>query len=178
MNKSRGVTRGQGYMMSSSQGLAMVAIAALAFLAPLVSAQDNKNCTFGPGICPVTKENVVDVFYFDVVDDFSCQQHCLDLDECHFFTMYGVKDTPKDHMKCFMFKTCDHLEPCPECTTGPDHPPIPPPPPLCSENALTKNTMSCLYDYILNSFPYPSRDQGLKSCIMKPSNKLKYKHKF
>jgi len=50
--------------------------------------------------------------------------------------------------------------------------------PLCSENALTKNTMSCLYDYILNSFPYPSRDQGLKSCIMKPSNKLKYKHKF
>ena len=50
--------------------------------------------------------------------DSSCQQHCLDLDECHFFTMYGVKDTPKDHMKCFMFKTCDHLEPCPECTTG------------------------------------------------------------
>merc|ERR1712045_941591 len=124
--------RGQGYMMSSSQGLAMVAIAALAFLAPSVSAQDNKNCTFGPGICPVTKENVVDVFYFDVVDDFSCQQHCLDLDECHFFTMYGVKDTPKDHMKCFMFKTCDHLEPCPECTTGPDPPPMPHPLPPCN----------------------------------------------
>merc|ERR1712079_260367 len=64
-------------------------------------------------------------------DDFSCQQHCLDLDECHFFTMYGVKDTPKDHMKCFMFKTCDHLEPCPECTTGPDHPPMPHPLPPC-----------------------------------------------
>merc|ERR1712038_117671 len=126
-----GSRRGQGYMMSSSQGLAIVAIAALAFLAPSVSAQDNKNCTFGPGICPVTKENVVDVFYFDVVDDFSCQQHCLDLDECHFFTMYGVKDTPKDHMKCFMFKTCDHLEPCPECTTGPDHPPMPHPLPPC-----------------------------------------------
>ena len=79
---------------------------------------DNKNCTFGPGICPVTKENVVDVFYFDVVDDFSCQEHCKDLEECHFFTMYGIKDSPKDHMKCFMFKTCDHKEPCPECTSG------------------------------------------------------------
>merc|ERR1712088_752074 len=70
---------------------------------------DNQNCTFGPGICPVTKENVVDVFYFDVVDDYSCQEHCLDLADCHFFTMYGIKDTPLNHMKCFMFRSCDHL---------------------------------------------------------------------
>merc|ERR1712156_1152027 len=84
---------------------------------------DNKNCTFGPGICPVTKE--------DVVDDFSCQEHCKDLEECHFFTVYGIKDSPKDHMKCFMFKTCDHKEPCPDCTSGPDHPPMPHPLPPC-----------------------------------------------
>ena len=100
-------------------GLQSVILLVVVLLSTASAAfDDNKNCTFGPGICPVNKENVVDVFYFDVVDDFSCQEHCLDLEECHFFTMYGVQDSPKDHMKCFMFKTCDHLEPCEECTTG------------------------------------------------------------
>ena len=79
---------------------------------------DTDPCTFGPGICPVTKENVIDIFYFDVADSYSCQEHCLDLKDCHFFTMYGIKDSPLNHMKCFMFRTCDHLEPCEECTTG------------------------------------------------------------
>ena len=32
--------------------------------------------------------------------------------------MYGVADDPVDHMKCYLFKTCDTLEDCPECTTG------------------------------------------------------------
>ena len=96
----------------------LVAFCFLSTASGQVIGDDNKNCTFGPGICPVTKENVVDVFYFDVADDFSCQEHCADLEDCHFFTMYGIQDSPKDHMKCFMFRTCDHLEPCDECTTG------------------------------------------------------------
>ena len=75
-------------------------------------------CQFGPGICPVTIGNVVDVFYFDADDEYSCQEHCLDLEECHFFTMYSVKDSPKNHIKCFTFKSCGNLEPCDECTTG------------------------------------------------------------
>ena len=79
---------------------------------------DTDPCTFGPGICPVTKENVLDVIYFDVADSYSCQAHCKKVNDCHFFTMYGIKDDPKDKMKCFLFKTCDNLEPCDECTTG------------------------------------------------------------
>ena len=83
-----------------------------------ISGTENSTCQFGPGICPVEIDNVVDVFYFDVADGFSCQEHCMDLEDCKFFSMYGVKDSPKDHMKCFAFKSCDHLDPCDECTTG------------------------------------------------------------
>ena len=32
--------------------------------------------------------------------------------------MYGVADDPTDHKKCYLFKTCDELEPCDDCTTG------------------------------------------------------------
>ena len=27
-------------------------------------------------------------------------------------------DDPTDHMKCFLFKTCDYLDPCDECISG------------------------------------------------------------
>merc|ERR1719412_606135 len=64
--------------------------------------------------------------FFDIEDRLSCQKHCLDIPDCHFFTQFGT-DQPEPlqpKTKCFLFKTCDELEPCPECQTGPDHPPI------------------------------------------------------
>ena len=42
-------------------------------------------CIFGPGICPVTIDNVLDIFYFDVADSYSCQERCTDTENCHFF---------------------------------------------------------------------------------------------
>ena len=48
----------------------------------------------------------------------SCQKQCQTIPDCHFFTMFGVDDTPLDHNKCFLFKTCDHMESCPDCTSG------------------------------------------------------------
>ena len=81
---------------------------------------DSDDCPFGPGTCPVDKDNVVDVFFFDIEDRLSCQKHCVDIPDCHFFTQFGTDmpepKTPKT--KCFLFKTCDELEPCPECETG------------------------------------------------------------
>ena len=84
---------------------------------------ETDDCPFGPGTCPVTKDNVIDVFFFDIEDRLSCQKHCLDIPDCHFFTQFGVAYDPpaghaEDKTKCFLFKTCDELEPCPQCQTG------------------------------------------------------------
>jgi len=90
------------------------------------AGNDSDDCPFGPGTCPVTKDNVVDVFFFDIEDRLSCQKHCVDIPDCHFFTQFGIdqKEPLMPKTKCFLFKTCDELEPCPECQTGPDDPPI------------------------------------------------------
>ena len=40
------------------------------------------------------------------------------IEDCKFFTMFGVNDDPTDHMKCLLFKTCDPLEACDDCITG------------------------------------------------------------
>lgn len=79
-----------------------------------------EECPFGPGSCPVTLDNVVDVYFHDIADYNSCQRECKLIDECNFFTMFGVEDEPTDHRKCFLFKSCDTLEDCdhPGCITG------------------------------------------------------------
>jgi len=82
----------------------------------------DEDCPFGPGSCPVTLDNVVDVYFHDVDDIRSCQRECRQIEECHFFTMFPESDDPHDHMKCFLFKTCDHLEACDDCMTGPELP--------------------------------------------------------
>jgi len=87
-----------------------------------VSLAKDDDCPFGPGSCPVHLDNVVDVFYHDVIDIRSCQRECNQIGECHFWTMFNVTDEPTDHKKCFLFKTCDHLDPCDECISGPDLP--------------------------------------------------------
>ncbi len=53
-------------------------IFALAFLlsgSPLTFSQDD-DCPFTNGICPVTLDNVVDVFFHDITDRISCQREC------------------------------------------------------------------------------------------------------
>ena len=82
----------------------------------LTLSQDD--CPFTNGSCPVTLDNVVDVFFHDIADRRSCQRECRTIEDCKFFTMFGVNDNPTDHMKCFLFKTCDYLEPCEDCVTG------------------------------------------------------------
>jgi len=110
-------------------GLRVLAFLCSCLLVAGIAAQDwidglDPECPFTNGTCPVTKDNVLDVFFFDVMDRVSCQTHCKDIEECHFFTQFGVDDEPMDHTKCFLFKTCDHLEPCRDCQTGPEDPPI------------------------------------------------------
>ena len=41
----------------------------------LVYSQD-PDCPFTGGSCPVTLDNVVDVFFHDITDDLSCQNEC------------------------------------------------------------------------------------------------------
>jgi len=108
---------------------------------------DSNPCPFGPGICPTTKENILDVFYHDVTDEYSCQERCKDTEGCHFFTMYGIHDTPKDHMKCFVFRSCEYLDPCEECTTGPSDLPMPHPVPPCDPpNYMCETTRQNILD--------------------------------
>lgn len=90
----------------------------LALSSVTLSQNDDEDCPFSDGSCPVTLDNVVDVYFHDIADRRSCQRECQQIGECKFFTMFGVNDDPTDHMKCFLFKTCDTLEPCDECTTG------------------------------------------------------------
>lgn len=94
-------------------GLALISFSGLSL------AQD---CPFGPGSCPVTLGNTVDVYFHDVADLRSCQRECNQIADCHFWTMKPDADSPTDHMKCFLFKTCDYLDPCDECISGPDLP--------------------------------------------------------
>merc|ERR1711953_925825 len=104
--------------------LATFCLLILALSSVTLSQNDDEDCPFSDGSCPVTLDNVVDVYFHDIADRRSCQRECQQIGECKFFTMFGVNDDPTDHMKCFLFKTCDTLEPCDECTTGPDYPPI------------------------------------------------------
>merc|ERR1739838_1128240 len=82
----------------------------------------DEDCPFGPGSCPVTLDNVVDVYFHDVHDIRPCQRECRQIEECHFFTMFPESDDPHDHMKCFLFKTCDHLEACDDCILDLNYP--------------------------------------------------------
>merc|ERR1711997_1133882 len=94
-------------------GLFLLAGATLSLAHP----DPDDECPFGPGSCPVTLDNVVDVYFHDVDDIRSCQRECRQIEECKFFTMFPESDNPHDHMKCFLFKTCDHLEACDDCMT-------------------------------------------------------------
>merc|ERR1712018_160325 len=89
---------------------------ALAFGSAL--AQDD--CPFYPGTCPITVDNVVEVSYYDTLDDFSCQADCQTNPLCKYFTMFN--DDFSAHKKCFHFKEC--LEPCADSVTGPESPNI------------------------------------------------------
>merc|ERR1712045_721245 len=73
----------------------------LALSSVTLSQNDDEDCPFSDGSCPVTLDNVVDVYFHDIADRRSCQRECQQIGECKFFTMFGVNDDPTDHMKCF-----------------------------------------------------------------------------
>merc|ERR1711997_302672 len=118
-------SQGRITMSFSSDFFYSVTLVFLISCSALTSSQDqDDDCPFTDGSCPVTLDNVVDVFFHDIADRRSCQRECQQIEDCKFFTMFGEKDSPTDHMKCFLFRKCDTLEPCNDCTTGPDYPPI------------------------------------------------------
>merc|ERR1712018_1038437 len=92
---------------------------ALAFGCALAQVEGD-DCPFYPGTCPITVDNVVEVSYYDTLDDFSCQADCQTNPLCKYFTMFN--DDFSAHKKCFHFKEC--LEPCADCVTGPEFPNI------------------------------------------------------
>ena len=121
----------------------------LFILGPELPFIDDSNCTNTDGnfTCETELDNVVDVFYFDAADTFSCKDQvcfyynehyeqidisrknhiqllfisnfqCGMLEDCNFWTFFDVFDIPQPHHKCFLFKTCDIHEPCSTCETG------------------------------------------------------------
>ena len=94
-------------------------LALLLVLVGLASAQ-NPQCPFGPGTCPTDLDNVIEIYSHDPADYYSCQTECEGINECHFFTMFVSAESGDNakKMKCFLWKNCDVLEPCPECITG------------------------------------------------------------
>lgn len=67
-------------------------------------------------------ENALDVFYYDINDDTSCQHQCNTIGACNFFTQLPAVDN--SHYKCFLFANCDTKEDCADCLSGPEKPPM------------------------------------------------------
>jgi len=140
----------------------------VSFSSSILTQKPDPLCPFGDGTCPITLDNVVDVYYHDVVDFRSCQRECAQIEDCHFWTMFNVTDDPKDHKKCFLFKTCDHLEPCMDCITGPDAPLYDPD--LCDNNGnrtcetSKDNIVDVYYFDVDDTFSCPDQCKMLPDC--------------
>merc|ERR1711860_14930 len=94
----------------------------LLLLTFLALAQAESECLFVSGVaCPVEVMNALDVFYYDINDETSCQHQCNTIGACNFFTQLPAGDN--SHMKCFLFSTCDNEEACDSCLSGPEEPP-------------------------------------------------------
>jgi len=95
----------------------------LLLLTFLALAQAESECPFVSGVaCPVEVMNALDVFYYDINDETSCQHQCNTIGACNFFTQLPAGDN--SHMKCFLFSTCDNEEACDSCLSGPEEPPM------------------------------------------------------
>merc|ERR1711860_232441 len=95
----------------------------LLLLTFLALAQAESECLFVSGVaCPVEVMNALDVFYYDINDETSCQHQCNTIGACNFFTQLPAGDN--SHMKCFLFSTCDNEEACDSCLSGPEEPPM------------------------------------------------------
>lgn len=95
----------------------------LSFLALSQAQSVLPECPFFPGTCPMNVDNIIDVMYHDIIDDFSCQSECRALEDCNYFTMFGATtELGEPTKKCFLFKSCDHIIDCPpefdDCITG------------------------------------------------------------
>merc|ERR1712002_77689 len=83
----------------------------------MATADENNEDSY---TCPTDVENIVAVYYFDVLDEQSCQQQCTAINECNYWTHWKISATPQPHHKCMLFKQCGQHEPCqPNCTNGP-----------------------------------------------------------
>merc|ERR1712184_67079 len=83
---------------------------------PLYNPDDCDNN--GNYTCETSLQNIVDVYYFDVQDTFSCKDQCKMLPDCKYWTHFDVMDDPQPHHKCFLYKDCTIKEPCASCETG------------------------------------------------------------
>merc|ERR1711892_1597593 len=70
---------------------------------------------FQPAACPLRENNMVG--YNDTVPDTAaCQKSCGQNAACKFFTHYNTT--------CYHLASCDNLESCQDCISGPPSPPF------------------------------------------------------
>ncbi len=65
----------------------------------------------------MNRMNIVDVHFFDLMDEFSCTIECDAEELCNFHTTYVPAGATQK--KCFLFAGCDAPEDCADCNTVP-----------------------------------------------------------
>ncbi len=61
---------------------------------PHIQGFEDPDCPFVHGSCPVTLDNVIDVFFYDIVDQASCQHQCK-VKKQFTITSFSTKWHPK-----------------------------------------------------------------------------------
>ncbi len=84
----------------------------------LLDPVDPEDCFPVGETCQTTKDNVHDIFYFAVGDNFSCQQKCEDIGACNYWSQFTIETYDTATNKCFLFRDCENTEPCIDCITG------------------------------------------------------------
>jgi len=88
--------------------LFLVVQALLLLEADAFSCQD-----FQQGMCPITETNLIQIQH-DISSPSICQDQCRRMEVCNYFTFYEGD--------CFLLYTCDSIESCEGCTSGPVYP--------------------------------------------------------
>jgi hypothetical protein len=68
-------------------------------------------------VCDMNRFNIVDIGFYDLLDEFSCPIECDAEEDCNFHTTYIPEGGSQK--KCFLFKECGVPEDCASCDTVP-----------------------------------------------------------
>merc|ERR1719260_196736 len=108
----------------------------------LVKASDCSE--FHPAACPLSEDNILG-YNNSVPSITDCQDRCGKVSACNFFTHYDST--------CYLLSSCDSLEICQDCISGPPSPPFSscpwppvttsPPPDTTTTETITTTATSC-----------------------------------